>query len=57
MILFYYLLVKKDKKVINEIIMKVKVIKKEIDWENILKLYYIFCFFVNDLMMYFIFKI
>lgn len=37
--------------------MKVKVIKKEIDWENILKLYYIFCFFVSDLIMYFIFKI
>lgn len=55
--LSHYSLVKKDKKVINEIIMKAKVTKKETDWENTLKLYHIFCLFVNDLIMYFIFKI
>lgn len=57
MTLSRYSLVKKDKKVINEIIMKAKVTKKETDWENTLKLYHIFCLFVNDLIMYFIFKI
>lgn len=57
MTLSHYSLVKKDKKVINEIIMKAKVTKKETDWENTLKLYHIFCLFVNDLIMYFIFKI
>lgn len=49
MTLSRYSLVKKDKKVINEIIMKAKVTKKETDWENTLKLYHIFCLFVNDL--------
>lgn len=52
-------LVRKDKKLINEIIMKAKVnvTKQETDWENTLKLYHIFCLFVNDLMLYFIFTI
>lgn len=28
--------------------MKARVTKKETDWENTLKLYHIFCLFVND---------